>query len=52
LLGSSTPVIDALITLASVVSGTDYRKEGLTVEKMGLTGVDAKNLGKVLDKGF
>jgi opine dehydrogenase len=36
LLGINTPVIDALITLASVVSRTDYRKEGLTLEKMGL----------------
>ena len=44
--------VDALITLASVVSGTDYRKDGLTVEKMGLAGVTAKDLPKVLRDGF
>jgi opine dehydrogenase len=52
LLGVENPVIDALITLASVVSGTDYRKEGLTLEKMGLAGVTARELPKVLQEGF
>ena len=52
LLCVSTPVIDALITLASVVRGTDYRKDGLTVEKMGLAGVTAKDLPKLLRDGF
>jgi opine dehydrogenase len=52
LLGVETPVIDALITLASVVSGTDYRKDGLTLEKMGLAGVTANELPKVLREGF
>ncbi|HSE89956.1 MAG TPA: NAD/NADP octopine/nopaline dehydrogenase family protein [Candidatus Binatia bacterium] len=52
LLGVETPVIDALITLASVMSGTDYRKDGLTLEKMGLAGVTANELPKVLREGF
>jgi opine dehydrogenase len=52
LVGLETPVIDALITLASVISRTDFRKEGLTVEKMGLAGVRPENLGKVLHEGF
>jgi opine dehydrogenase len=52
LVGINTPVIDALITLASVVSGTDYRKDGLTLEKMGLAEVTAKDLPKVLREGF
>ena len=52
LLGINTPVIDALITLASVVSRTDYRKEGLTLEKMGLAAIRPENLGKVLHEGF
>jgi opine dehydrogenase len=51
-LGVKTPVIDALITLASVVSRTDYREEGLTVAKMGLAGIRPENLGKVLHEGF
>ena len=52
LLEVKTPVIDALITLASVVSRTDYRKAGLTLEKMGLAGVQAKDLSGVLQEGF
>ena len=32
----ATPVIDALITLASVVNGQDYRRSGLTRRKNGL----------------
>jgi opine dehydrogenase len=52
LLEVKTPVIDALIRLASVVSRTDYRKEGLTLEKMGLAGVAAEHLPTVLREGF
>jgi opine dehydrogenase len=52
LLGVKTPVIDALITLASVATGTDYRQEGLTIEKMGLSGVGPQDLSKVLQEGF
>ena len=52
LLGVETPVIDALIRLASVVSRTDYRKEGLTLDKMGLSSVAAERLPAVLHNGF
>jgi hypothetical protein len=52
LLEVKTPVIDALIKLASVVSRTDYRKEGLTLEKMGLASVAAEQLPRILDNGF
>jgi opine dehydrogenase len=45
-------VIDALITLASVATGTDYRSEGLTLEKMGLSGVQPENLPRILRDGF
>ena len=47
-----TPVIDALITLASVATGTDYRSEGLTLERMGLAGVGPESLTKILSEGF
>ena len=47
-----TPVIDALITLASVATGTDYRSEGLTLEKMGLAGVHPNDLANILQNGF
>ncbi len=52
LLGVGTPVIDALITLASASSGTDYTREGLSLEKMGLAGISAGELPKILQDGF
>ena len=42
LLGVKTPVMDALITLASTALGIDFRAEGLTLDKMGLDGVSAE----------
>jgi opine dehydrogenase len=50
--GVETPVINALITLASVISRTDYRKQGLTLEAMGLAGVSAEELRTVVKEGF
>jgi opine dehydrogenase len=44
LVGVQTPVMDSLITLASVALGTDYRKEGLTLSRMGLGGVSLETL--------
>ncbi len=52
LFGSKTPVMDALITLASTALGIDFRSAGLTLEKMGLSGVRAKQLQKILKDGF
>jgi len=51
-LGVKTPVMDALITLASTALGVDFRTEGLTLAKMGLADVKAKSLAKVLHDGF
>ena len=52
LLEVKTPAMDALITLASLATHTDYRKEGLTLEKMGLVAVGVENLSKTLQEGF
>jgi opine dehydrogenase len=52
LLGVETPVIDALIRLASVISRTDYRTDGLTLDKMGLASVTAEHLSMFLHHGF
>ena len=52
LMAVKTPVMDALITLASTALGTDFRAEGLTLEKMGLADVRAEYLRKVLQDGF
>jgi opine dehydrogenase len=47
-----TPVMEALITLASAVHRCAYRSEGLTLDKMGLSGVTAEHLPTVLREGF
>ncbi len=52
LVGAKTPVIDSLITLASLANGTNYREEGLTLEKMGLHGIEPELLPRVLYDGF
>jgi opine dehydrogenase len=52
LLGSDTPVMSALITLASVANRRDYRKDGLTLEKMGLATIRSEELPGILQKGF
>jgi opine dehydrogenase len=52
LVGVKTLVMDALITLASIALGTDYREEGLTLEKMGLAGIEPQALPKILHEGF
>jgi opine dehydrogenase len=51
-LGVKTPVMDALIQLASVVSRTEYRRDGLTLAKMGLGKVDTRKLPSILQNGF
>lgn len=52
LVGVETPVIDALISLASTMNQTDYRKEGLTLKKMGLEKIQFKDLRSFLQRGF
>jgi len=52
LAGVETPVIDALITLVSELNRTDYRREGLTREKMGLAGIGPEKLNLLLHEGF
>ncbi|SRR5713226_2873866 len=52
LVGVETLVIDSLIALASKMNRLDYRKEGLTLEKMGLGNVRPEDLLRLLQKGF
>lgn len=52
LVGVETPVMDALITLASTALGVDFRVEGLTREKMGLAGTSSERLAAILQDGF
>jgi opine dehydrogenase len=50
--GIETPVMDALITLASTALGVDFRKQGLTLDKMGLSEMKSEQLPQVLENGF
>jgi len=52
LLGVGTPVMDALITLGSTALGADFRRDGLTLDKMGLAGIRGDQLSGVLENGF
>lgn len=49
--GLDTPVIDALITLGSVVTGRDLRAEGVSLETLGIAGLDPEALGAYLREG-
>jgi opine dehydrogenase len=51
LIGVPTPVIKAIITLFSVINQTDYFKEGRTVEKLGIGGLNIQQLNEYLTKG-
>jgi opine dehydrogenase len=52
LFGIETPVMNSLITLASVANGIDYSRQGLTLEKMGLADAGAGNIAAILHNGF
>ena len=40
----STPTMEALTTLGGILNGVDYRRDGLTLERMGMTGIEAGGL--------
>lgn len=48
LLGVATPLTDALIDLTAAITGVDYRREGRTLERLGLAGLDPDGLRKCL----
>lgn len=50
--GVATPVIDAQVTLTSAATGIDYWRRGLTLERLGLGGLDAKALLRRVEEGF
>ena len=51
LLHIPTPTTKALIQIASVINQTDYWREGVTVEKMGLAGKSVPEIMKYLEEG-
>ena len=52
LVGAPTPTMDALIALGSVAQGRDYRRDGLTLARMGLQGASVEVLHRRVREGF
>jgi opine dehydrogenase len=52
LAGARTPVIDAQVELAGAALGVDYWSRGLTLEKMGIADVAARDLLRRIEAGF
>jgi len=52
LLRVKTPVMDALITLASTALGANFRQDGSTLSKMGLAGIAPQQLPSTVLDGF
>lgn len=46
-----TPVINSLITLASLATGTDYRASGRTLERVGLAGMSLDDIHAYVIEG-
>jgi len=51
LAGIATPTIDALIKLAGLAVGIDYMRDGLTLERLGLTGKSPAELLRFVEAG-
>lgn len=49
--GVKTPVIDSMITLASVMTGQDFYEQGLTLEDLGIGHLDKEQLLDYLNNG-
>jgi opine dehydrogenase len=50
--GVATPTTDALVHLAGVVNGTDYGSVGLTLDRMGLSGLSPERILARARDGF
>ncbi len=50
--GVRTPAIDALIAIVRSMTGEDFAAEGRTLERLGLAGMDATQIRRVMEEGF
>jgi opine dehydrogenase len=48
----ATPAIDALIEIVRSMTGNDFAAEGRTLGRLGLNGMDAPQIRRVMDEGF
>jgi opine dehydrogenase len=51
LAGVDTPTIDGLVHVSSSMMGLDFARDGLTLERMGLEGIAAKDLARFVEQG-
>ncbi|MCC7487115.1 MAG: NAD/NADP octopine/nopaline dehydrogenase family protein [Burkholderiales bacterium] len=52
LAGVPTPVTDAVILLASTIAGKPYRETGLNARKLGMQGLDAPRVRRLVEDGY
>lgn len=52
MLNVDTPVIDAIIELASVINEADYVQEGRSLEELGIANLSKETLLDILQEGF
>ena len=50
--GVPTPMIDAVIELVRGLTGKDFAAEARTLDRMGLAGLDAAGIMRVMEQGF
>jgi opine dehydrogenase len=50
--GVGTPAIDALIEIVRSMTGKDFAADGRTLERLGLSGLDAPQIRRIVDEGF
>ena len=50
--GVGTPAIDALIELARCMTGRDFEADGRRLERMGLSGMDGRQIRRIVEEGF
>ena len=50
--GVPTPAIDALVTIVRSMTGKDFTAEGRTLESLGLSGMTAAEVVRVMNEGF
>jgi len=50
--GMATPAIDAVVTLAQILAGHDFAAGARTLARLGLAGMDAAQIRRVVAEGF
>ncbi|MBV9374850.1 MAG: NAD/NADP octopine/nopaline dehydrogenase family protein [Alphaproteobacteria bacterium] len=50
--GVNTPAINALIEMVRNMTGKDFAAEGRTLERLGLSGMDAERIRRTMEEGF